>query len=82
MEQEIAGVIDVAASITHGLDSQGSYLMVDEVEIGTGRVTNGPYHYALDTSTLSSGTHTLQIWAHDLNNTVLLSDMTQIVVGQ
>lgn len=56
--------------------------MVDGVQVGSGRVTNAPFLYNLDTSTLSSGTHTLQIWAHDLNNNVLLSNIAQITVPQ
>ena len=80
--QSVTGLIAVAASINDGLDSQGSYLMVDGVQVGSGRVTNAPFLYNLDTSTLSSGTHTLQIWAHDLNNNVLLSNIAQITVPQ
>ena len=79
--QGVTGTIAVMASITSGLDAGGSYLMLDGTEVGTSRVTSGPYLYTLDTTQLPKGTHTLQIWAHDTNNAVLLSNMAQITVN-
>ena len=46
---------------------------VDGAEVGTQRVTGAPYVYPLNTTTLTNGTHTLQIWAHDTSNTTTLS---------
>ena len=42
-------------------------------EVGGSRVTGAPFLYALDTSALSNGPHTLQIWAHDTSNTTTIS---------
>ncbi len=54
--------------------------MVDGMEIGTRRVTERPYMYPLDTTTLSNGSHTLQIWAHTTNNDTVLSAPVVITV--
>lgn len=63
------------------LDAAGSYLMVDGVEIGTRRVTGPPFVYGLDTNTLADGSHTIQLWAHDIgNNTVISAPVTINVV--
>ncbi len=79
--QTLSGMITVTAAITHGLDAAGSFLMVDGREIGTQRVTGGPYLYLLDTTTLSDGSHTLQVWAHDTGNNTLLSDPVTVMVS-
>jgi hypothetical protein len=79
--QTISKTISVTASITAGIDSAGTYLMVDGQEVGTNRVTNGPFSYVLDTTKLSNGTHMLSIWAHDINNDVLISAPLTITVA-
>jgi hypothetical protein len=77
----VSGVITVVGQITLNLDPAGSYLMVDGVEIGTRRVSQGPYLYPLDTTTLSNGPHVLQLWAHDIGNNVNLSAPVTVTVG-
>jgi hypothetical protein len=79
--QGISGSITVTAAITSQLDSAGSYLMVDGVEVGTARVTQAPYTYPLDTTTLTAGQHVLQIWAHTTNNDTLFSNPVAVTVG-
>lgn len=68
-----SGTISVTGSTTLTLDSAGTYLMVDGQEVGTQRVTGGPYLYSLDTTTLIKGPHTLQLWGHDTGNTTWVS---------
>ena len=80
--QAVSGALLATASITQTLDAAGSYLMVDGQAISTRRVTNGPYAYAVDTSTLAPGTHQLQVWAHDVGNNNLLSNPVTIVVNR
>ena len=80
--QTISGIIQVSASIGTPLDAAGSYLMVDGLEVGTQRLTSGPYLYALDTTALSVGQHALQIWAHDTNNETLLSSVIMVNVAR
>ena len=77
----IAGDVTVVAQINLSLDAAGSYLMVDGQEIGTRRVSEGPFQYALDTTMLAEGAHTLQIWAHDTANEAVLSGTVQITVA-
>ena len=79
--QTVAGPVTVLAHIEQTLDAAGSYLMVDGVEAGNARITNPPYAYRLDTKTVSNGTHALQIWAHDINNDVLISDPVNVIVA-
>ncbi len=55
--------------------------MVDGVQVGTRRVSSGPYAYPLDTTQLTNGTHLLQLWAHTISNTVVLSAAVPIVVA-
>jgi hypothetical protein len=55
--------------------------MVDGVEVGTTRVTNAPYQYPLNTTTLTNGSHVLQLWAHDINNNVTLSPVATVNVN-
>jgi hypothetical protein len=69
----VSGTITVNGVTTLALDSSGSYLMVDGQEVGTHRLTSGPYLYPLDTTTLTNGPHTLQLWAHDIGNTTTVS---------
>ena len=69
----ISGTIAVAAQLNLALDAAESYLMVDGNEVGTGRVGGAPYQYPLDTTTLSNGVHVLQLWAHDIGNSTVLS---------
>ncbi len=78
--QTVAGIVTVQAQIQVSLDPAGSYLMVDGMEYGTRRVSSGPYQYALDTKSLNDGTHTLQIWAHDIGNNTDLSAPVAITV--
>jgi hypothetical protein len=77
----LAGVVQVLAQVSVPLDAAGSYLMVDGNEIGTQRVSQGPFQYALDTTTLSDGSHTLQIWAHDIGNNTDLSATLPVTVA-
>ena len=69
----VSGVINVAGYVNLTLDSAGTYLMVDGQEVGTQRETSGPYLYPLDTTTLSNGPHTIQLWGHDIGNNSVLS---------
>ena len=78
--QTVGGTVVVTAFIPQTLDAAGSYLLVDGREWGTQRETNGPYLYALDTTLLTVGAHTLQIWAHDTNNDTLLSNTVTVNV--
>src|ERR1035438_183699 len=55
--------------------------MADGIEIGASRVTQSPYNYTLDTTTLANGQHTLQIWAHDISNSVHLSATVPVTVA-
>ena len=79
--QSVSGIIIVTAAITSTLDAAGSYLIVDDQGLDTHRVTNGPYTYLLDTTTLPNGPHTLQIWAHDIGNNTLLSALVTVNVA-
>ena len=79
--QGVSGVVQVSANITQTLDSAASYLMIDGAETGWQRVGSAPYLYPLDTSGVSAGAHTLQIWAHDTNNNVLLSNPVTINIA-
>jgi hypothetical protein len=78
--QAISAVVEVSAVITPQLDAAGSYLMVDGVEFGTQRLTTPPYLFALDTSSLTVGPHSIQVWAHDTNNEALLSSPVIVTV--
>jgi hypothetical protein len=77
----VSGQIVVTAICNLALDSAGSYLIVDGVEVGTRRVTTGPYQYPLDTTMLTNGSHVLQLWAHDINNNVTLSPAVTVNVN-
>lgn len=77
----VSGIIIVTAQVKLALDAAGSYLMTDGVEAGTGRVGDAPYVYPLDTTTLSNGTHLLQLWAHDIGNNTVVSATVTITVA-
>ena len=77
----VSGLIQVQAQVNVQLDAAGSFLMVDGAEVGTRRVTGAPFVYALDTSTLPSGQHTLQIWAHDTGNNTRVSAGVAVMVA-
>ena len=69
----VSGSITVVGQVNLPLDAAGSFLMVDGAEVGTRRVTGGPFLYVLDTTTLSNGPHTIQLWAHDISNTTTIT---------
>ena len=77
----LEGVVSVMAAVNRTLDAAGSYLMVDGKEYGSQHVSGPPFDYALDTSVLSNGAHTLQIWGHDTNNEAFLSGTVAVVVS-
>ncbi len=80
--QALSGVVEVAAAISRTLDAAGSYLLIDGVESGWRHVGSAPFLYEVDTSLLSVGQHTLQVWAHDVGNETLLSNIATIVVAR
>ncbi|WP_419806318.1 hypothetical protein [Terriglobus sp.] len=77
----LSGVVTVAAVCRLTLDSAGTYLVADGMQVGDRRVVDGPYLYTLDTRKLSNGTHILQIWAHDIGDHVTLSAQVPILVA-
>ena len=77
----MSGTITVAAVCRLTLDSAGTYLMVDGVQVGTRRVVDGPYLYQLDTRSLSNGNHILQVWGHDIGDRTTVSAGVPIVVA-
>jgi hypothetical protein len=77
----LSSTITVLGTVDVNLDPAGSYLMVDGVEIGTNRVTASPFNYPLDTTTLTNGPHTLQLWAHDTGNNTWLSATVSVTVS-
>jgi hypothetical protein len=76
----LSGSVVVTGQCSLSLDSAGTYLMVDGVEVGTHRVTSAPFVYSLSTTTLTNGAHTLQLWGHDISNNVTLSAPVKITV--
>ena len=76
----VSGIITVTGQCTLHLDSAGTFLMVDGQEIGTQRVTNGPFLYGLDTRTLGNGVHSLQLWGHDIGNNTTISNAIYVLV--
>jgi hypothetical protein len=80
--QPISGILQIIGNIPQTLDAAGSFLLVDGVEWGTQRIGSVPYLYPLDTSALSPGSHTLQLWAHDINNSTLLSNEVMVQITQ
>ena len=79
--QTVSGIISVVGQVNVNLDSAGSYLIVDGAEVGTHRVTGGPYFYPLDTTTLGNGSHVLQLWAHDTGNNTWVSSPVIVTVA-
>ena len=79
--QALSGLVEVAGAIAQTLDPAGSYLLVDGVEAGWRRVSSAPYVYELDTGALAEGQHSLQIWAHDIANETLLSNVATVLVS-
>ncbi len=77
----VSGLVTVQGSINVNLDSAGSFLIVDGASQNQHRVVSPPYVYSLDTRTLSNGSHTLQLWAHDTRNNTALSSVVQINVA-
>ncbi len=76
----VSGNVVVTAQMTVHLDAAGSLLMVDGIPMEQTRTTGAPYVYPLNTTTLNNGVHLLQIWAHDINNNVVLSQPVAITV--
>ena len=77
----VSGTIAVQGQCTLALDAAGTYLMVDGVEVGTARVTGKPYTYPLNTTTLSKGSHLLQLWGHDIGNHTTVSAAVAVKVA-
>ena len=77
----VAGRIQVLGQVQVPLDSAGSYLLLDGVEVGTRRITGPPYLYPLDTTTLSNGQHTVALYAHDIGNNNYYSAPVVITVN-
>ena len=72
------GAITVQINLT--LDAAGSLLFVDGIPMYGTRISGPPYTYLLNTVMLTNGTHVLHVWAHDISNTVTLSQPVAIVV--
>ncbi len=77
----VSGTIVVSGEVNLFLDAAGTFLMVDGAEVGTHRVTSAPYLYPLDTTTLSNGPHTVQLWGHDIGNNTRVSAPVVITVA-
>ena len=80
--QAVSGIVSVSGAITQTLDAAGSYVLVDGAEYGTARIGSSPFVYLLDTALLSAGQHTLQLWAHDIANNTLLSNIVNVIVSR
>ncbi len=78
--QTVSGAIAVQGVVNDALDAAGSHLIVDGYDLLNTRLTNAPYVYALDTTTLSNGPHTLQLWGHDIGNNMILSGTVSVDV--
>ena len=76
----ISGSVVVTAQVNVSLDAAGSLLLVDGSPVQGTRVTGAPYLYLLNTTGLTNGAHVLQIWAHDINNSVQLSQPVTVMV--
>ena len=76
----LSGDVVVTARVNVNLDAAGSLLLADGNPVQGTRVTGAPYLYPLNTALLSNGVHVLQIWTHDINNTVTLSQPVTITV--
>ncbi len=71
----------VIGSLNVHLDAAGSYLILDGQPLNATRLVGQPYLYLLDTTQFTNGAHTLQIWAHDINNTTYLSNPLSISIA-
>ena len=76
----LSGVVMVNEFCSLPLDAAGTILMIDGQQYSYQRFTSGPYVYTVDTRALSNGTHTLQLWAHDISNTTTLSAPVTVTV--
>ncbi len=79
--QMVSGEISVVGNVRLFLDSAGTFLMVDGVEVGSDRVVSAPYSYDLDTTSLSNGPHMLQLWGHDIGDNTTLSGTVMVNVA-
>ncbi len=77
----VSGSIVVSGEVNLFLDAAGTFLMVDGAEVGTRRITSAPYLYPLDTTTLTNGPHSVQLWGHDIGNNTRLSAPVVIQVS-
>ncbi len=75
----VSGSILVSAQCSLALDAAGTFLLVDGVF--TDQRAQGPFVYPLNTTTLSNGTHNLQLWGHDIGNNTTLSTVVMITVA-
>ena len=78
---KLSGSIVVSGQCILALDSAGTFLMVDGVEVGTHRVTGAPFAYPFDTKTVTNGPHTLQLWGHDTANHTTVSASVPVTVA-
>ena len=76
----LSGVVSVNEYCSLALDAAGTILMIDGQQFGYQRFTSGPFVYTVDTRLLSNGTHTLQLWAHDISNMTTLSAPVTVTV--
>jgi hypothetical protein len=77
----VSGPITLTAVTTLNLDAAGSYVLVDGQRPDSFHLTSAPYVYPLDTTRLPNGTHTLQLWAHDIGNNTWLSNTVTVTVS-
>ncbi len=77
----VSGFIQVQGYVNLFLDAAGSFLIVDGIWYDQHRVTQPPYLYGLDTTALSNGQHTLQLWGHDIGNNTTYSAPITITVA-
>ena len=80
-QQAVSGALQVTATMALTLDSAGSYAVVDGQPLFGTKVTGPPYVYAVDTSQLAPGAHTVQVYAHDIGNNSYLSNAVTFVVS-
>ena len=71
--QTVSGKINAVAGMKLWLDAAGSFLIVDGRYLSDVRAWGAPYSYPLDTTTLTNGPHTIQVWAHDISNNVTIT---------
>jgi hypothetical protein len=78
-DESVSGNISIHGDVSVTLDAAGSYLILDGVRVGP-KIGDRPYLYPLDTTSLSNGSHTLQLWAHDIGDNTEVSQAVTIVV--